>query len=993
MTATQSTPSRAPVGVAPRWRPGPPDGADVAELTSIVGAENVLTSATDLVRYSTDASPYRLVPRVVVRARDGRDVAAVFRFANRSRRRVILRAAGTSLNGQAQGDDILLDVRRNFDGATVEDSGGRLRANPGVILARANARLAGFGRMLGPDPASSGSACVGGVIANNASGMACGVRDNAYRTVESMRIVLPSGVRVDTGAADADSHLAENEPALVAQLLALRDQIRADSELTERIRTKFSIKNTNGYRLDAFLEADTPAGILRGLLVGSQGTLGFIEEAVFRTVEIGRLHTTGFLQFADLATATAVVPALMALGARAAELLDNLSIRATRSIAGAPEWMHEVGSDDAALLVEYRSNYEAHLAAFELAAQEKLRGTVLNGWFTHNSVEANGYWAVRKGLLAALGAHRPPGTVLLGEDVTVPPERVAEAAVALREILAAHHFDAAVAGHASAGNLHFTMVFDPADPEDVRRYAQCIEEVVGVVLDRFDGSLKGEHGTGRNMAPFVEREWGARLTDLMRQVKRAIDPGQILGEGVLFTDDPQAHLRNLKDIPSVHRELDPCIECGFCEPVCPSRDLTTTPRQRIALRREMARQEDAGSGRRVQLELIDQYAYAAVDTCAGDGSCALACPVDIDTGAAMKELRHARHTPRAERVALLLARRWAMAERVARGLLRVARLAASITGDAPLRFVSILARRVGGPELVPEWLPSTPGPAPRVPRTAVQREQAVAVYFPGCINRIFGAPPGAAEATTVTGAIVALAELAGVGLWVPPDIAGSCCATVWHSKGYQDANVHAANDVVERLWKWSDSGRLPVIVDASSCTLGLVREVVPYLYGVNHERHRALRFVDAVTWARSELLPRLTIRQRVSRAVLHPTCSMRHLGIVGDLRTLTEAFADQVVEPITATCCGFAGDRGFLHRELTESATRAEATEVAVCGGDLHVSGNRPCELAMQHTTGEIYESAIVALERATRAPSSPPLRTHGQEWRLRRKVIGWRCR
>ena len=574
---TSAPASANPIGVAARWRPRPEDIAGVAELKSIVGAENVLNSATDLVRYSTDASPYRLVPRVVVAARDGRDVAEVFGFANRTGRHVILRAAGTSLNGQAQGDDILLDVRRHFDGATVEDDGERLRAKTGVILARANARLTRFGRILGPDPASSGSACVGGVIANNASGMACGVRHNAYRTVESLRIVLPSGTRLDTGAPDADRHLAEHEPELVAKLYALRDEIRANAELSARIRTKFSIKNTNGYRLDAFLDADTPAGILRGLLVGSQGTLGFIEEAVFRTVAVGRLHTTAFLHFADLHDAATAVPVLMGHGARAAELLDNLSIRSTRSIPGAPSWMHDIGSDDAALLVEARSDDEADLAAFEDAAQEGLRSTVLHGWFTRDPAIAHGYWVVRKGLLAALGAHRPTGTVLLGEDVTVQPDRVAEAAVALREILEAHRFDGAVAGHASAGNLHFTLVFDPADPADVHRYAQCIEEVVDVVLDRFDGSLKGEHGTGRNMAPFVEREWGSRLTQLMRQVKRAIDPRGILGEGVLFTDDPHAHLRNLKDIPSVHPELDRCIECGFCEPVCPSRELTTDP--------------------------------------------------------------------------------------------------------------------------------------------------------------------------------------------------------------------------------------------------------------------------------------------------------------------------------------------------------------------------------------------------------------------------------
>ncbi|GAA4904872.1 D-lactate dehydrogenase [Nonomuraea thailandensis] len=933
------------------------------ELVTAVGAGNVLTSATDLIRYSADASPYHQVPRVVVLARTGDDVAAVFRFACGNGRRVVLRAAGTSLNGQAQGDDILLDVRRHFDRAAVEEDGAILRSAPGVILARANARLARYGRMLGPDPASSAAACVGGVVANNASGMTCGVHANSYRTVESLRIVLPSGTRLDTAAHDADRHLAEAEPELVARLLAIRDEIRADPELAARIRAKFAIKNTSGYRLDAFLDGDTPAQIVRGLLVGSQGTLGFLEEITFRTVPSPRWASTAFLRFPDLAAAAAVVPALMDLGARAAELLDNLSLRATRSIGGAPGWMHDIGEDDAGLLVEFRSGDQAELDRFEHQARELLDGVVLHGTFTRDARTAGGFWAVRKGLLTALGANRPPGTILLGEDVCVPPARVAEAAVALRGILAAHRFDASVAGHASAGNLHFTMVFDPADPDDVERYARCVEEIVTLIVDRFDGSLKGEHGTGRNMAPFLEREWGPRLTGLMRRVKGAFDPHGILGHGVLFTDDPRAHLRHLKALPAVNPLLDGCIECGFCEPVCPSRDLTTTPRQRIVLQREIARRGDSDAG------LESEYGYAAVDTCAADGSCATACPVGIDTGHAMKQLRHARHGGAAERVTPALARHWATAERLARILLRLARTLADLAGDRPVRAASLLARKVLGANRVPEWLPATPGPAPAVTGRGPRPAGTTAVHVPSCVNRIFGAPPGAPDATTVTAALPVLAGRAGIALWTPPDLAGACCGTVWHSKGHRAAHAHAAGDLVRRLWRWSDGGRLPIVVDAGSCTLGILREAPSVLDDGDRARHAALTVVDALTWARTDLLPKLTVTRRLARAVLHPTCAMSHLGNTGDLRAVADALAEEVVEPLAATCCGFAGDRGFLHRELTESATRAETAEIAGITADAYLSGNRPCELGLQHAGGHPYEHALVALERATRPP------------------------
>jgi D-lactate dehydrogenase len=930
-------------------------------LIEVLGADRVLLSETDRVRYASDASPYLLVPQAVAVPRDADDVAAVFRFATAHGRRVVLRAAGTSLNGQAQGDDILLDVRRHFDRVAVEEDGQILRAGPGVVLARANVRLTKHGRVLGPDPASSSAACLGGVVANNASGMACGVTDNSYRTVAALRIVLPTGTVVDTADPDADAHLAAAEPAMVAELEAIRDELRADTALAQRIRAKFAIKNTNGYRLDAFLDETAPAQILRRLLVGSQGTLGFLDEITMRTVPLGKLATTAFLRFPDLAGAAGAVPSLVQLGARAVELMDNLSIRSTRGIAGAPDWMAGIGEDDAALLIEFRTSDPTELEVFEKGADDVLPGCAKA--FTRDPAVARGYWAVRKGLLTALGAGRPAGTILLGEDACFPPHRVAEAAVALRETLERHGFDSAVAGHAAAGNLHYSMVFDPSRPADVERYRVCVDEIVDLVLDRFDGSLKGEHGTGRNMAPYVRREWGEQLLGYMRRVKKAIDPAGILGDGVLFTDDPLIHIRNLKTIPSADPITDGCIECGFCEPVCPSRDVTTTPRQRIALGREIARRNALGANSR---QLRAEHTYAAVDTCAADSSCAVACPVGIDTGAAMKQHRQARQSRTARRVALVLARRWTAVEAGVRVALDAAQLLTRVTGDRPLTALTRLVRRFGGTGLVPEWLPATPGPAQPVRGAAIRPGDAVAVYYPACVNRIFGAPRNRADAT-ITRALPALAERTGTRLWLPADTAGSCCSTVWYSKGFPEARAHAANDLVERMWAWSDGGRLPVVVDAASCTLGILGDLAPVLTEENRRRHAAITVVDALAWVRTELLPRASVRRRVARAVLHPTCAMSQLGLGADLRALAAAVADDVVEPLEASCCGFAGDRGFLHREVTESATRREAEEVHAADADLHLSGNRTCELGLEHATGRPYESAIVALERATR--------------------------
>uniref|UniRef100_UPI000CD530C3 FAD-binding and (Fe-S)-binding domain-containing protein n=2 Tax=unclassified Streptomyces TaxID=2593676 RepID=UPI000CD530C3 len=623
------------------------------DLERLLGAEQVLWRVTDLVKYASDASPYRFLPQVVVTARTVEDVAAVLAYAHGHGRNVVFRAAGTSLNGQAQGEDILVDVRRHWSGVEVLDGGARARVRPGTTVVRANAALARHGHVLGPDPASAIAATLGGVVANNASGMTAGTTRNSYRTAASMTVVLPSGTVVDTAAPDADERLAREEPELVAGLLALREEIVADTELCARVRAKHRLKNTNGYRLDAFLDGDTPVRILRGLLVGSQGTLGFLAEIVFDALPLHRHTSAGLLFFPSLAAAAAAVPRFNEAGALAVELMDGNTLRASVSVAGVPADWAGLPAGTTALLVEFRTPDDEARRAAERAAEALLEELELvapvasvTNTFTSDPGVISGYWKARKAFVTAVGGARPAGTTLITEDFAVPPERLSEACEALLELQERHGFDAAVAGHAAHGNLHFLLAFDAAKGEDVARYAAFMDEFCTLTVERFDGSLKAEHATGRNIAPFLELEWGERATTLMWRIKELIDPAGVLAPRVMLDRDPRAHLRGLKSIPEVEAEADPCIECGFCEPVCPSRDLTTTPRQRIVLRREMMRQP----GRSLVGEnLLADYGYEAVDTCAGDSTCKIACPVGIDTGALMKDFRHQRHSARQEK--------------------------------------------------------------------------------------------------------------------------------------------------------------------------------------------------------------------------------------------------------------------------------------------------------------------------------------------------------
>ncbi|MEU5035231.1 MULTISPECIES: FAD-binding and (Fe-S)-binding domain-containing protein [Streptomyces] len=965
----------APDRVTDRSAGGTPEPLR-SDLIALLGADKVLWKISDLVRYASDASPYRFLPRVVLVPEDLDDVSAILSYAHGKGRSVVFRAAGTSLNGQAQGEDILVDVRRHWTGVEVLDDGARARILPGTTVMRANATLARYGRLLGPDPASAIACTLGGVVANNASGMTAGTTRNSYRTLASLTFVLPSGTVVDTADPAADEELAHAEPELCAGLMELKAEIEADAELTARIRAKYTIKNTNGYRLDAFLDGATPVRILRGLMVGSEGTFGFISEVVFDTLPLDRRVSSALLFFPSLTAAAAAVPRFNEAGAIAVELMDGNTLRASVSVPGVPADWAALPRETTALLVEFRAADEAGQEAFEQAADSVVAdldlvrpaASVTNA-FTRDAGTIAGYWKARKAFVTAVGGSRPSGTTLITEDFAVPPARLADACAALLELQSRHGFDAAVAGHAAHGNLHFLLAFDAAKPADVARYDAFMQEFCALVVDRFDGSLKAEHATGRNIAPFLELEWGPRATELMWRTKQVIDPAGVLAPRIVLDRDPRAHLRGLKTIPKVEAVADPCIECGFCEPTCPSEDLTTTPRQRIVLRREMMRQTD---GSPVEAGLLDAYGYDAVDTCAGDSTCKLACPVGIDTGAMMKGFRHRRHTPREERIAALTAKNFRAVEASARLAVAAADTIGERVGDAPLQAVTRLARKAVRPDLVPEWLPQIPGAAARrLPDTA--RVGASAVYYPACVNRIFAGPDDgdARPGLSLAEAVVAVSGRAGKPVWIPEDVTGTCCATIWHSKGYDAGNRIMANRIVEAAWGWTAGGTLPLVVDASSCTLGIAEEVVPYLTEDNRALHRELTVVDSLVWAAEELLPHLTVFRTVGSAVLHPTCSMEHLGDVGQLRALAEACAKDVVVPDDAGCCAFAGDRGMLHKELTDSATAKEAAEVDRRPYDAYLSANRMCEIGMERATGHPYRSALIELEHATR-PTLP---------------------
>lgn len=942
------------------------DPALAAALAAAIGQDRVLTRAIDRIAWASDASFYRLVPQAVVHARTADDVRRLFAVSRAHGVPLVFRAAGTSLSGQSVTDGVLVETARGFRGLTVEDGGARIRVQPGVIGAHANRALAPFGRKIGPDPASIATCTLGGIVANNASGMCCGVTQNAYHTLESLTFVLPSGTAIDTARPEADDVLRSKEPALWQGLADLRARVLSDAALAARIRAKYRTKNTTGYALNAFLDFEHPVDVFARLLVGSEGTLAFVAEAVLATVPDLPVKVTGLLLFPDLHAACSAIVPLNAAGAKALEVMDRAALRSVENEPGVPPALRALPPGAAGLLAEFQAAREDEREEIGRAAADAAAGLSLAepARFTHDAAEQARLWHVRKGMFPSVGAVRKSGTTVIIEDVAFPVDRLADAATDLTGLFARHGYaDAIIFGHARDGNLHFVLSQSFRERRAVDQYARFMDDVVRLVVGRYDGALKAEHGTGRNMAPFVETEWGPEAYAVMKRVKELADPAGLLNPGVVVNDDPRAHLKDLKPLPSVEEEVDRCIECGFCEPLCPSRDLTLTPRQRIVVRRELARLDAARRDPRLRSALEADFPYDALDTCAVDGLCATACPVKIDTGTLTKRFRAVRHSAAANRTAALVARSFRLVEPALRTGLRAGHAVQALFGARAMTGLTRALRAVAG-DSFPLWSAEMPQAAGKS-RARTSAAAAEAIYFPSCLSRTMG-PEAGDDFPSVVDTLVALAERAGVAVHVPPDAAGTCCGVPFSSKGYAEAHAIAANRAVANLWRWSDGGRLPVFVDTSPCTYGLLhaREA---LTDENRKRFDALTILDGVAFVHDVLLPKLAVTKKDASAVLHPVCSLVKMGLVPKLEAVARACAETAVVPEGAGCCGFAGDRGFLVPELTASATRLESAEARGARAAGHWSSSRTCEAGLSRATGERYRSFVHLVERATR--------------------------
>lgn len=925
----------------------------VDDISRTVDKTRIYTDELRKLAWGTDAGFYRMLPQVVVRAKDEAEISYILGCANRLKLPVTFRAAGTSLSGQAISDSILVVAGKNWESYRIlDDKATAIALQPGIVGARVNEILAPYGRVFSPDPASKKSAMVGGIVANNASGMKCGTHANSDRVLRSVRLVFADGTVLDTADSDSKERFRRSHPEMLAEIELLRDEVRADAELCARIRRKYSIKNVTGLNILPLLLFDDVFDIIAHSIVGSEGTLAFISEFTANTAPHKPYAASAMLYFDDMAEACRAVMAMRkSAPIQSCEMLDKKSLASVGDTTG---------NGLTALLLETEADDEAGLKSNIDATLEVLKQFRLfqPARFSTDSDEVAKWWLIRSGVFPAVGGTRPSGTTALIEDIAFHIEDLESATVELAQLLQdCGYDDACIYGHALEGNYHFVIAQKFDTQADIDKYSHLMKEIERLVVDKYDGSLKAEHGTGRNMAPFVEKEWGQKAWSIMKRLKKAFDPENILNPGVIFNDDPECYIHGIKPLPLTNGHVDKCIECGFCEVNCVSCGLTLSARQRIIVQREISRLRATGEDMTRLLTLQKEFKYLGNETCAGDGLCSTSCPMKINTGEMIHDIRR-EHLPQDStgyRIGAWAADHLAGISTGLRGMLACANAAHTVLGDKGVDTIGKGLHAIG----LPLWTASLPKPySPKALVNKYQPEQnRKLVYFPSCINQTMGvSKEKGKDVEPLAKVFVRLCQKAGFEVIFPEGMKNLCCGMIWESKGMPDIADRKTRELEAALLKASEGGRYPVVCDQSPC-LHRMREHI-----------KSLHLYEPAEFIHDILSPYLTFSPIDRPVAVHITCSSRRMGIADKIIGLASRCSNSVTVPAEVGCCGFAGDKGFTHPELNAWGLRKLRPAIEKSGAKEGYSNSRTCEIGLTTNSGIPYKSIVYLVDECTKA-------------------------
>ena len=1011
----------------------------LADLRQFIPSERIYTDELRTLGWGTDASFYRQIPKVVIRSDGEEEISKIVKACKKYNLPFTFRAAGTSLSGQSCTDSVLIVAGKHWEkwsltpnsspiGEGNSDENGELfiKLQPGIVGARVNEILKPYGRVFPPDPASIGSAMVGGIVINNASGMNCGVHANSDRMMISARIILTDGTVLDTGSEESREAFRKSHPEFLAKIEALRDKVRADKELSERISKKYSIKNVTGLNLRPLIAYDDPFDIIAHSMVGSEGTLAFLSEVTMKTLHDYKFKASAMVYFLTMKESCEAVVAMKKLKAddddlkmsaenlmvKSAEMLDYKSL----SSVDDPVYLQyqkdvDAGKIDGVQPGDYH-NLTAILTETKGITHEQLLEKIakikeclgqfrlyIPAEFTEDPAVYGKYWAIRSGIFPSVGGTRPVGTSCLIEDVAFPIESLPEATVKLQKLIADHGYDdACIYGHAFEGNYHFILNHSFADEHEVARYAEMMRDVAKLVVEEYDGSLKAEHGTGRNMAPFVKYEWGEKAFDAMKELKAIFDPEGLLNQGVIFNDDPDCFIKCLKPLPVLDYDFDSvpdggkylmdpslstaketveqvkrankCIECGFCEVNCMSCGLTLSSRMRIAVQREIRHLTATGENPERLVTLKKQYKYYGDQTCATDGLCSTSCPMKINTGELTHLIRQLdmNNNPTGYKIGEFAANHMAGIKSGLRVVLDVAHLGHVTLGSTLMTNICRGMNKMG----LPLWTTAMPKkkrqPKPSdLTQFIIERSlthnpspkgegRLKVVYFPSCINQTMGQSKNGGKKHDLVDEIIQLMTKAGYEVIFPEGMEKMCCGQIWESKGMLDIAHRKSAELESALWKASEEGKYPVLCAQSPC-----------LHRMKKVMHK-MKLYEPAEFIMTYLVDRLDFHPIDRHVALHLTCSTRQMGVDKDMIALAKLCSKNVFLPEGVGCCGFAGDRGFTFPELNKYGLRKLRPQIEKNHIEVGYSNSRTCEIGLESNTGIPYMSIVYLVNECTTA-------------------------
>ena len=917
----------------------------LSAISEFIPKDRIYTDDLRCLAWGTDAGFYRNIPQVVVRSSSEEEVSRLLAIADKMRLPVTFRAAGTSLCGQTNTDSILIVAGKNWEDYTVAPDAKSITMQPGLVGKRVDDILRPYGRVFTPDPASKNSAMVGGIVFNNASGMSCGTHANSDRELQSMRIVLADGTVLDTGSEQSRADFARTHAPFVKAIEQLRDEVLADEALVERIKYKYSIKNVTGLNLAPFVRFTDPFDIITHLMVGSEGTLGFGSQFTMSTGHLYPCSASAMLYFKSMRKACEAILALKAADSvECAEMLDKKSLASVNDTTG---------PDLTAVLIRTSADTKQQLSANVEAISKVLEGFDLYvpARFTDKPEEYGKYWAIRSGIFPSVGGTRPLGTTVLIEDVAFHINDLPDATDDLAKMLVDFGYDdSCIYGHALEGNYHFILSQSFDTPEEVQRYERLMRAIVSLVIDKYDGSLKAEHGTGRNMAPFVKKEWGDKAYGIMRRVKQLFDPNGILNPGVIFNDDPDCFIKHFKPMPITNDHVNKCIECGFCEVNCVSCGFGLSSRQRIIVQREISRLKATGEDPDRLARLERQYKYYGNVTCAADGLCSTSCPMHINVGEMTHDLR-AEALPKGSlgyKTGAMAARDFRAVRGGVKATLYMAAAAHCVLGDKGIGWAGRVLHSVGFPLMVPALpLPHSMKPAPEF-----GAKQKV-VYFPSCMNQTMGRAPHGPKPDLVD-EVVAFLKKAGWEVIFPKGMGHMCCGMIWESKGMPDVANSKTAELEDALYEASQGGRYPVICDQSPC-----------LHRMRQHMKR-VKPLELIEFIHDYVAQDLDFHATSEPVAIHLTCSTRLMGLNQKMLDLAHRCSTSVLVPEGIGCCGFAGDKGFTHPELNAYALRKLRPQIEAAGIKRGFSNSRTCEIGLTTNSGVPYQSLVYLIDECT---------------------------